>query len=253
MADRYEKLFWIIPLSALVLASIIGAGAIEYKINTILPNAEIELLELKKMSCPEIKARNAFGSFDIPSNGEFAREKIDSCKEADLLYKAKLKNILRSGTHEDKIKAGFVKLWFGEYDHIDYPVIKKTGQIVYPEGSVIEGSEFLGDDTINVIIGYNNTVTVTNKDDTAHVFAMDDPQYYEYSSPGVILPNATHTITFDHSGIYKFHSHPWLTGTVKVFDFDGKVTFYASDGAQCASRGLNGGAVCLDRTIYDVP
>lgn len=216
--------FWIIPIIFLIFGAVIAAGVIYEKYTVTIPKAKSELIELQAMSCSEIKVRNSVGSYHLPSVGEYARDKVDSCKEADSLYKAKLKNILRTGTHQEKSEAGFVKLWFGEYDHIDYPLIKKTGQIVYPEGSVIEGSEFLGDDTIKAIIGYNNTITITNKDFSPHVFAMDDPRYYEYSSPGVILPNGTHTVTFDKSGLYKFHSHPWLTGTIRVIPFEGIFT-----------------------------
>ena len=77
MADQHENLYWLIPISALVLASIIGASAIEYKINTVLPNAEIELLEIKKMSCTEIKAKNSIGRYWTPENGKIGRAMLE--------------------------------------------------------------------------------------------------------------------------------------------------------------------------------
>lgn len=75
--------FWIIPISALILASVIGVGAIEYKVNTLIPLAVIEMDELKSMSCQEIKVRNSIGSYKLPDNGVFAREKVDACTDAE--------------------------------------------------------------------------------------------------------------------------------------------------------------------------
>ena len=40
--------FWLIPITALIFVSVILVGLIENKINTIMPNAEIELEEIKK-------------------------------------------------------------------------------------------------------------------------------------------------------------------------------------------------------------
>ncbi|KKK61207.1 hypothetical protein LCGC14_3016660, partial [marine sediment metagenome] len=46
----------------------------------VLPNAEIELLEIKKMSCTEIKAKNSIGRYWTPENGKIGRAMLDSCK-----------------------------------------------------------------------------------------------------------------------------------------------------------------------------
>lgn len=79
--------FWLIPLVALSIASILGGIAIEHKLNVVLPNAEIELYELKQMSCTEIKAKNAVGGYSIPANGSFARDKVDACLEIETAIK----------------------------------------------------------------------------------------------------------------------------------------------------------------------
>ena len=75
--------FWIIPISALIIGCAIGAGAIEYKVNTVWPNAAIELDELKQMNCQEIKKRNAFGGYWMPDNGKYIREKVSACNNAE--------------------------------------------------------------------------------------------------------------------------------------------------------------------------
>jgi len=74
--------FWIIPILAMIAGCIIGAGAIEYKVNTIWPNAIIELDEIKSMSCEEAKEKNASGRYLTPSNGIKLRSMVDACPDA---------------------------------------------------------------------------------------------------------------------------------------------------------------------------
>jgi len=71
--------FWFIPIMAFLIGGTIAGGAIYEKYTVIIPKAEAELLELKAMSCSEIKIRNFIGSYKLPINGVFARDKIDTC------------------------------------------------------------------------------------------------------------------------------------------------------------------------------
>ena len=45
----------------------------EYKINTVYPNAEIEYNKIKQMSCPEIQAKNAVNNYWSHTNGKIGR------------------------------------------------------------------------------------------------------------------------------------------------------------------------------------
>jgi hypothetical protein len=218
VADRHEKLFWIIPLSALIVASIIGAGTIEYKMNTVLPNAEIELLEIKSMTCSEIKARNSIGSYWTPGNGEFARDKVDACLKAEKAHKAHLKEIRDDGTHQEKIDAGFTKLWFGAYSHPKLPDPKPSSpsKIVIPLGTMADESLYPSGPYL-VIIDYNNTIGFKNEDDTAHWITETNG---EFGSWGVIKTNETQSITIEKPGVYTFYGHPWLQGTIIAMPYD---------------------------------
>lgn len=75
--------FWIIPLVALLIGSSIGGFTIYHKYTVTIPAAEIELLELREMSCDEITARNSLGSYQLPGNGVFASDKVDACIDAE--------------------------------------------------------------------------------------------------------------------------------------------------------------------------
>jgi len=81
--DENSRYFWIIPIAAFILGGTIGAGAIEYKVNTVWPAAAIEAVELKDMSCSEIKDFNSIGKYWVPDNGKYAREKVEVCIEAE--------------------------------------------------------------------------------------------------------------------------------------------------------------------------
>lgn len=65
------------------MGSAVAAGVIYEKFTVIIPKAEVELLELKVMTCSEIKTRNSLGSYALPTNGVFAREKVDTCLSAE--------------------------------------------------------------------------------------------------------------------------------------------------------------------------
>ncbi len=75
--------FWVIPILVLIVGGAIAGGVIYEKYTVIIPKAEAELLELKVMTCSEIKTRNSISSYVLPTNGAFAREKIDACLSAE--------------------------------------------------------------------------------------------------------------------------------------------------------------------------
>ena len=130
--------FWIIPIIALVMGVAVLGYVLDQKINVIIPNSIVERDELNSMDCPQIKSRHAIGSYWTPSNGEFAREKVKSCLDAEAAYKSNLKEILKTGTHQEKLDAEFTKLWFGVYDHPDLSFLRVQTP---PMIAIVHGNE----------------------------------------------------------------------------------------------------------------
>lgn len=79
--------FWIIPLICFVVVMSIFVVVLGYNINVKIPNAVIELTEMKTMSCPEIKSKVGQNEFWSLENGAFAREKAESCANAEAAIK----------------------------------------------------------------------------------------------------------------------------------------------------------------------
>ena len=77
--DEESLRFWIIPIVCFVGAMIMFSITLEYKINTILPNAELERQEMQEMLCPEILQKDASNSYWTPQNSKIGREKAASC------------------------------------------------------------------------------------------------------------------------------------------------------------------------------
>ena len=71
--------FWIIPILCLIGTMAIFSITMEYKINTILPNAELERQEMKEMSCPEILQKDAASDYWTPENSKIGKAKAVSC------------------------------------------------------------------------------------------------------------------------------------------------------------------------------
>lgn len=205
--------YWLIPIACFV---IVGAFIFPYLLHTkyavVYPNAAIELDELKNMNCEDITLRNGLGSYWTPSNGEFARDKVDDCKKVKEAYLAKLNDIRRVGTHEEKLEIGFTKLWFGVYDHPDLPFSKKTALVQIQPGTIDDNSLFPKE--LLVIIGYNNTLKFENLDDTGYYFTEN---YGKWSTP-LLFPNDTSTVTVNEAGTYGYYAKPWLTGTLTVLE-----------------------------------
>ena len=79
--DEDSMRFWIIPILAIIGVAIMFSFSLDHKYNTVIPNAAIELDEIKEMSCIDLTKRNSMGSYWTPQNGKIAREKVDVCKD----------------------------------------------------------------------------------------------------------------------------------------------------------------------------
>jgi plastocyanin len=68
--------------------------------------------------------------------------------------------------------------------------------------------------TITVIIGFNNTVTFTNKDSANHTVTATDHSF----DSGIIEPGQSWTHTFSTAGTYTYYCifHTWMKGKVIV-------------------------------------
>ncbi len=211
--DEDSTRYWIIPILALIIGFVMFGFMMETKINDVLPNAAIEFDEIQSMTCPEIKERNSMGSYWTPENGKYARDKVKTCIDAEDTHKAQLKNIRQTGTHQDKIDAGFTKLWFGVYDHPDLSFSQVPGEIKIVHGSNHGFSNFIPNDT-TVIIGYNNTIKFPNEADM--VFMIQENHGLFMSK--LIEPNQTASITINDPGEYEYFAKPWMTGKITVVE-----------------------------------
>ena len=79
--------FWITPIVCLV--AVMGGFVVilEYQVNTAFPNAVAELEEMRKMSCDEIKSKNALNRYWSKENGAFGGDKADGCAAAEAAIK----------------------------------------------------------------------------------------------------------------------------------------------------------------------
>lgn len=71
--------YWIIPIICIVAIMGVFSVTIEYKVNTIFPNAALEMEEIKKISCPEILAKDAANKYWTPENAAIGKAKAISC------------------------------------------------------------------------------------------------------------------------------------------------------------------------------
>jgi len=211
--NKDSRNFWIIPIVFLAIGFIIMAFVIDHKINTIYPNAAIELDEIKAMSCDEVNARDSLGSYWTPANGKFARDQIKSCVAAKTAYLDNLREVLYNGTHQGKIDAGFTKLWFGVYDHPDLSFKPKSSIVKIVHTSIHGISEF-SPANITVIIGYNSTIKFENESDDTFIIQENNGQFITPQ----IQNQTSSNITLNDPGYYKYFAKPWMTGTITVLE-----------------------------------
>jgi len=208
-----SRQYWVIPIVCLVVVLVIVGVLLEHKINTILPNAAIELDGIKGMSCEQVKSRDSTGSYWTPGNGVIARDMISVCKEADDNYKDKLRTILREGTHQEKIDAGFTKLWFGVYDH-EYLSFKPKPSLVKIVHTDKHGFSEFNPQNITVIIGYNNTIKFQNESDGVYIIQENNSQFVTKQ----IKTGSIVSLTINEPGQYEYFAKPWMTGKVIVLE-----------------------------------
>ena len=89
-------------------------------------------------------------------------------------------------------------------------------------GAVIEGNPNYEPNKATIELGFNNLVTWTNQDETAHTVTPDhraeDSYSGEFGSPGVIMPGDSYEFLFTEPQEIPYHCqpHPWMTGTITV-------------------------------------
>lgn len=71
--------FWIIPIICVVGVIAVFSFALEYKVNTIFPNAELERQEIEKMSCPEILLKDSSNRYWTSENRKIGEIRAMSC------------------------------------------------------------------------------------------------------------------------------------------------------------------------------
>ena len=71
--------YWIVPIVCMIAVIGIFSFSIDYKVNTIFPNAELERQEIKEMSCPEILLKDASNRYWASENREIGKAKAISC------------------------------------------------------------------------------------------------------------------------------------------------------------------------------
>ena len=71
--------YWIIPIICMMAVIAIFSFTIEYKVNTVFPNAELERQEMEKMSCPEIILKDSSNDYWTSENSKIGKTKAVSC------------------------------------------------------------------------------------------------------------------------------------------------------------------------------
>ena len=71
--------YWIIPIISMIVVVAIFSFSLDYKLNTIFPNAELERQEIKEMSCSEILLKDASNRYWSSENREMGKAKAVSC------------------------------------------------------------------------------------------------------------------------------------------------------------------------------
>jgi hypothetical protein len=76
-----ESRFWIIPIMCFIAIVPIMVFAVDYKVNTVAPNVEIEREEMENMTCPEMLVKASSNHYWSTGNKEIGEAKILGCTE----------------------------------------------------------------------------------------------------------------------------------------------------------------------------
>jgi plastocyanin len=106
---------------------------------------------------------------------------------------------------------------FKKYPQSGFRDTIKEVRIIIPEGAVNPQSRItFQPQTVKVVLNVNNTVVWINEDDVGHSVVGDQGEF----DSGMLSPGQSWNHTFATSGIYGYHGvpHPWMKGTVIVFE-----------------------------------
>lgn len=71
--------YWIVPIICIVAMIGMFTVSLDYKVNTIFPNAVLELQEIKEMSCEEISLKDAANDYWTSENALVGNAKALGC------------------------------------------------------------------------------------------------------------------------------------------------------------------------------
>lgn len=76
-----ESRYWIIPIICLISIVPIMVFAVDYKVNTVAPNIEIEREEMENMTCSEMLVKASSNHYWSTENKKIGEDKIMGCTE----------------------------------------------------------------------------------------------------------------------------------------------------------------------------
>jgi hypothetical protein len=76
-----ESRYWVIPIICIISVGVIMSFAVDYKFNTVFPNAEIEREEMKNMTCPDMLLKASSNHYWSTENKQIGEAKIIGCTE----------------------------------------------------------------------------------------------------------------------------------------------------------------------------
>lgn len=71
--------YWVVPIICIIVGMLIFSYIVDYKVNTIFPNAELERQEMKELSCPEILIKDHTNDYWTSENREIGKNKAIGC------------------------------------------------------------------------------------------------------------------------------------------------------------------------------
>lgn len=76
-----ESRYWVIPIICIISVGVIMSFAVDYKFNTVFPNAEIEREEMKNITCPDMLLKASSNHYWSTENKKIGEGKIIGCTE----------------------------------------------------------------------------------------------------------------------------------------------------------------------------